>query len=121
MVSLRTALTVASYAAAIAAGAMAANWYRDSIELAELNAVNAAIEASERRESRIAGDVEAKLATLRANERVRTIRVPEIVKQPELIRVCLSEDAITSINAAVRELHDSDATATDGNTGKPAE
>jgi hypothetical protein len=121
MVNLRGVLVAVSYAATLAAGAMAANWYRDSVELAELNAVNAAIEASERRESRIAGDVEAKLATLRANERVRTIRVPEIVKQPELIRVCLSEDAITSINDAVRELHDSDATETGGDTGKPAE
>jgi hypothetical protein len=115
MVNIRTALTLASYVAAFVAGSVATNWYRDSLELSELSAAQKAIEASERRESRIAGAVESKLATLRANERVRTVRVPEIIKQPELVRVCLSEDAINSINDAVRELHNG-ADGTERNT-----
>lgn len=116
MISLRTGLTVGSYVAAVAIGATATNWYRDSVAFSELNAVNAAIEASVQRESRIADTVEDRLATLRANERTRTVHVPEIIKQPELIRVCLSEDAITSINTAVRELHDSTTAETTSDT-----
>lgn len=106
MINLRTGLVIGSYVAAVALGATANSWYRDSIALAEINAVNAAIEASMQRESRIATDVETKLATLRANERTRTVRVPEIIRQPELVRVCLSEDAINAINDAVNGLHD---------------
>ncbi|AUR98391.1 hypothetical protein NVP1250O_53 [Vibrio phage 1.250.O._10N.261.55.E11] len=107
MISLRTGLVIGSYVAAVALGVTANNWYRDSVALSELNAVNAAIEASQQREDRIADNVETKLATLRANERTRTIRIPEIIKQPELVRVCLSEDAINTINGAVNGLHDS--------------
>jgi len=107
MISIRTALVVASYAAALAIGWTANGWYRDSVALAERDAVDAAIAAAMGRESRIAESVESKLSELRANERVRTVRVPEIIRQPELVRVCLSEDAISSINDAVRELHDS--------------
>lgn len=107
MISLRTGLVIGSYVAAVALGATATSWYRDSVALSELNAVNAAIEAAQQREDRIADSVETKLATLRANERTRTIRIPEIIKQPELVRVCLSEDAINTINDAVNGLHDS--------------
>lgn len=107
MISLRVGLIIASYGVAVVVGATTNSWYRDSVELAQKSAIDAAIEASERRESRIASDVESKLSTLRASERVRTVRVPEIIRQPELVRVCLSEDAVNSINAAVRELHDS--------------
>lgn len=110
MISLRTGLVIGSYVAAVALGATANGWYRDSVALAEKNAVDAAIEAAQQREDRIAVSVEEKLSSLRANERTRTIRVPEIVRQPELVRVCLSEDAINTINAAVRELHDSSDT-----------
>lgn len=105
--NIRAVLTVASYVAVFSAGVAVNGWYRDSIDLAERNAVDKAIDAAMQRESAIAGTVETKLAELRANERVRTVRVPEIIKQPELVRVCLSEDAINSINDAVRELHDS--------------
>ena len=106
MVSVRTGLFIGSYVVAVVLGATANSWYRDSIELSQLNAVNEAIAAAERRESRIADSVETKLATLRANERVRTVRVPEIIKQPELVRVCLSADAINTINDAINGLHD---------------
>lgn len=98
-------LSVAIYTAVFAAGWTACDWYRDSVELAEQRAADKAIAAFEKRESAVAATVESKLSALRANERVRTVKVPEIIKQPELVRVCLSEDAINSINAAVRELH----------------
>lgn len=91
----------------LAVGWTAHSWYADSVTLAAQNAADAVAQAAEKRESKIAKSVEDKLAALRANERTRVVEVPEIIKQPELVRVCLSEDAVNSINAAVRGLHDS--------------
>lgn len=100
-------ITPVALAAGLAIGWTAHTWYADSVTLAAKNAADAVAQAAESRESRIAKSVEGKLAELRANERTRVVEVPEIIKQPELVRVCLSEDAVNSINAAVGGLHDS--------------
>ncbi len=69
-------------------GWLSCSWYRDSIELAEQRAVDKAIAAFEKRESMVAKEVNERLAELRAQERIRTIKVPEIIKQPEVSK-CL--------------------------------
>lgn len=82
------------------------NWYRDSLDLAELKATEKALQAFERKESIIANDVNSKLAQLRANERTDIIKVPEIILQPEFVNVCISKDGVDSLNAAVDRMRD---------------
>lgn len=88
-------------------GWSARGWYEDSKYLAQQEAIKKAIDAFQSKESETAKAVNNKLAELKANERTRIIKTQEIVKQPEFINVCISQDGIDSINSAVRELYDS--------------
>lgn len=94
-------------AAIFVGGWSSRGWYEDSKYLAQQEAINKAIDAFRDRESEISKGVIRKLSQLKANERVRIIETQEIVKQPEFINVCISQDGIDSINSAVRELYDS--------------
>jgi hypothetical protein len=74
------------------------DWYRDSVDLAELNATNKAINASMDRESKIAGVVEEKLKNLRANERVIEREKIKLVDRPIYKSDCIDVDGLQLIN-----------------------
>jgi hypothetical protein len=72
--------------------------YEDSQELSELKGAQKAIKAAMARESGIAQEVEAKLATLKANQTVIDRGVIREVVKPIYKRVCFEPDLVRMLN-----------------------
>jgi hypothetical protein len=96
-------LVVLAVVAAIAAGGwVGRGWYEDSQDLAEERGAQAAIEAAMARESKIAEKVEARLADLKANERIIDRGVIREIQNPVYRNVCLPAGGLRLLNAAAR-------------------
>ncbi len=72
--------------------------YEDSQELSELKGAQKAIKAAMARESGIAQEVEAKLATLKANQTVIDRGVIREVVKPVYQRVCFEPELVRLLN-----------------------
>jgi len=95
-------LKAAFYAVAVSALIGLGWWTRGLVEdrqdLAELRAVNAAIESAMNRESAIAGALEKRLSELQANQTVIEREKIKIVDRPVYHSACLDADGVLLVN-----------------------
>ncbi|MEO1949747.1 hypothetical protein [Thioclava sp.] len=96
------AVVLALVAAIAFGGWVGRGWYEDSQDLAEERGAQAAIEAAMARESKIAEKVEARLADLKANERIIDRGVIREIQNPVYRNVCLPAGGLRLLNAAAR-------------------
>lgn len=97
---LKLAALCAAVAGIFALGWVANGWFRDSQELAEQKGAEAAIAAFEKKESAVAAAVEARLADLKANERVIEREKLKILERPVYRAQCLDADGLRLLQAA---------------------
>lgn len=100
--SIRLALYGFLVAAIFASGWNVKGWQVDSVNLAVEQAAKAIRDDAIERESDIAGKVEAKLSTLKANQTVIDRGIIREIQNPIYQRVCLEPGAISLLNAAAR-------------------
>lgn len=100
--SLRLALCAIAIAVTFATGWTVKGWQVDSMNLAVAEAAQAIRDDAIKRESDIAGQVEAKLSTLTANQTVIDRGIIREIQKPIYQRVCLEPGAISLLNAAAR-------------------
>lgn len=112
MSRIKIAITAGVVTAAAMAGWSAKGWHEDSKRLAAERAAQQVISAAMARESRIAEQVEERLAELQASERIIDRGIIREVQKPVYQRVCLEPDAIRLLNHA--------AAGTAPDTAKPA-
>jgi len=79
----------------VVSGWMARGWYNDSVDLAAEKAVK-------RTEVVVAKQLEDKLASLKANERIVEREKIKILEKPVYSNVCLDESGVMLINQAKR-------------------
>lgn len=96
------AVVLAVVAAIGFGGWVGRGWYEDSQDLAEERGAQAAIDAAMARESKIAEKVEARLADLKANERIIDRGVIREIQNPVYRNVCVPDSGRLLINAAAR-------------------
>lgn len=100
--SIRLALCALLAAAIFGAGWKAKGWQVDSVNLAVAEAAKEIRDNAIQRESDIAGQVEAKLSTLTANQTVIDRGIIREIQKPIYQRVCLEPGVISLLNAAAR-------------------
>lgn len=113
MSRIKLAIAAGAVIAAAVAGWSAKGWKEDSKRLAAEQAAQKVISAAMARESRIAQQVEGRLAELQASERIIDRGIIREVQKPIYQRVCLEPDVIRLLNHA--------ATGTAPDTAKPAD
>jgi len=91
-------IAIATIGGGAACGWTVRGWHEQSKDLAEIQGAKAAIDASMKRESDIAGKLEARLQELKANERVIERETVKIVNRPIYQSVCLDDDGLRIIN-----------------------
>jgi hypothetical protein len=84
------------------AGWYAANWHRDSIELAAKKEREEILKAVREKESGIAVEVEKKLAELKANERIIENHTREVIRDPIYRNICIDDAGLQIINSYAR-------------------
>lgn len=100
MSRIKLAIAAGAVIAAAGGGWSAKGWHEDSKRLAAEQAAQKVISAAMARESRIAQQVEDRLAELQASERIIDRGIIREVQKPVYQRVCLEPDAIRLLNHA---------------------
>lgn len=100
--SIRLALYALLFAAIFGSGWKVKGWQVDSVNLAVEQASQAIRDNAIQRESAIAGKVEERLSTLKANQTVIERGIIREIQKPIYQRVCFEPDVVRLLNAAAR-------------------
>lgn len=100
MTRIRLLAAVLMLATTATGGWLTRGWFEDSQRLTAQRAIEQSITAAMARESEIAGVVEAKLAELKANERIIDRGIIREIEKPIYQRVCLEPRLVRLLNDA---------------------
>ncbi|MEQ5834228.1 hypothetical protein [Marinobacter sp. NFXS9] len=99
-----TKLKIAGYALLVAviawSGWQARGWFEDSKDLAAKEAMEKTLDAAMDRESKVAREVQDKLAQLKPTERIIDRGIIREVQKPIYKRVCFEPELVRLLNAA---------------------
>ena len=100
--TIRVIVLLALAAICTSTGWMVRGWKEDSEDLAVSKAVKIVTDAAAKRESDIAGIVEARLAELQANQTIIDRGIIREIQNPVYRNVCIGDDGVRLLNAAAR-------------------
>ncbi len=100
MTRIRLLAAVLMLATTATSGWLARGWFEDSQRLTTQRVIEQSIAAAMARESEIASAVEARLAELKANERIIDRGIIREIEKPIYQRVCLEPRLVRLLNDA---------------------